>query len=88
MTTEPRDASPILPLHDVKQTAAALAAGGSITRIERAPNGRLVFHVANLDPDWLIRLANGQVMVNAQSMIDAMSRVLNWVADNQRAQRR
>ena len=88
MTTEPRDASPILPLHDVKQTAAALAAGGSITRIERAPNGRLVFHVANLDPDWLIQLANGQVMVNAQSMIDAMSRVLNWVADNQRAQRR
>ena len=88
MTTEPRDTSTILPLHDVKQTAAALAAGGSISRIERAPNGCLVFHVANLEPDWLIRLANGQVLVDAQSMIDAMSRVLNWVADNQRAQRR
>ena len=50
MTTEPRDASSILPLHDVKQTAAALAAGGSIARIERAPNGRLVFHVANPIP--------------------------------------
>ena len=88
MTTEPRDSSTTLQLHDVKQTAAALAAGGSIARIERSPNGRLIFHVSNLAPDWLIRLANGQVMVNAQSMIDAMSRVLNWVSDNQRAQRR
>ena len=88
MTTEPRDASPPLALHDIKQAAAALADRGSISRIERAPNGRLIFHVANLGPDWLIRLANGQVMVDAQSMIDAMSRVLNWVADNQRAQRR
>jgi|GraSoiStandDraft_32_1057276.scaffolds.fasta_scaffold2826203_2 hypothetical protein len=87
MTTQPRD--PVtLQLHDIKQTAAAIADGGQITRIERAPTGRLIFHVTKLDQDWPIRLANGQVMVNAQSMIDAMSRVLSWVADNQRAQRR
>ena len=88
MTTEPRDGTTTLQIADVKQTAAALADGGTIARIERTPNGRLLFHVSNLGPDWLLRLANRQVMVDAQAMIDAMSRVLNFVADNQRGQRR
>src|SRR5262249_17432264 len=60
-----------LQLGDIKQTAAALADAGTIARIERAPTtGRLVFHVSNLPADWLLRLANGQVMVNAQAMIE------------------
>ena len=87
MPTEPRDSSTILSLDNPKQAAAALADGGSIKDIERAPSGRLIFHMTNLGPDWLLRLANGQVLVNAQAMIDAMSRILNFIADNQRQRR-
>jgi hypothetical protein len=68
---------------DPKLTAAALATGGRLQRVEVAPSGRLTFAITGVPSDFTMRIANDDVTVSARAFINAMETVLSLIAQHQ-----
>lgn len=70
-----------------KVTAAGLAYGGKLGSVTLGDDGRLVFTLTDLPPDFLKRIANDEIVVSAKAFISAMETILSLVSENQRGRR-
>ena len=84
-TAHPSD--PVSSGSDPKLTAAKIAAGGKLLRVEEAPEGVLVFHVVGVPSDFELRVLNDEVAVSVKAFLMAMDHILGLIAAAKRRRR-